>query len=205
MTRNIVAILRGITPREAAAAGRALADAGITMIEVPLNSPEPFESIGILADLLSKRALVGAGTVLDAGDVTKVADVGGRLIVAPNTDGAVISAALARGMECMPGVFTATECFAAIKAGARQLKLFPASVAGPGGLKALKAVLPGDTGLWSVGGADKENFAEWWAAGAAGFGIGTALYKPGDSAEQIARRAAETVAAYDALDRAANQ
>lgn len=205
MTRNIVAILRGITPREAAAAGRVLADAGITMIEVPLNSPEPFESIGILADLLGKRALVGAGTVLDAGDVAKVADVGGRLIVAPNTDGAVIAAALARGMECMPGVFTATECFTAIKAGARQLKLFPASVAGPGGLKALKAVLPGDAGLWPVGGAGKENFAEWWAAGAAGFGIGTALYKPGDSAEQIARRAAETVAAYDALDRAANQ
>lgn len=203
MKRNIVAILRGITPREAAAAGRALADAGITMIEVPLNSPEPFDSIRILVDLLGDEALVGAGTVLDAGGVEKVAAAGGRLIVAPNTDSAVISAALALGMECMPGVFTATECFAAIKAGARQLKLFPASVAGPGGLKALKAVLPSDAGLWPVGGADKENFAGWWAAGAAGFGIGTALYKPGDSAGEIARRARETVAAHDALDRVA--
>ncbi|MBZ0161194.1 MAG: 2-dehydro-3-deoxy-6-phosphogalactonate aldolase [Notoacmeibacter sp.] len=203
MKRNIVAILRGITPREAAAAGRALADAGITMIEVPLNSPEPFDSIRILVDLLGDEALVGAGTVLDAGGVEKVATAGGRLIVAPNTDSAVISAALALGMECMPGVFTATECFAAIKAGARQLKLFPASVAGPGGLKALKAVLPSDAGLWPVGGAGKENFADWWAAGAAGFGIGTALYKPGDSAGEIARRARETVAAYDALDRVA--
>lgn len=203
MKRNIVAILRGITPREAAAAGRALADAGITMIEVPLNSPEPFDSIGILVDLLGDQALVGAGTVLDAGSVGKVAAVGGRLIVAPNTDNSVISAALALGMECMPGVFTATECFAAIKAGARQLKLFPASVAGPGGLKALKAVLPSDAGLWPVGGAGKENFADWWAAGAAGFGIGTALYKPGDSAGEIARRARETVAVYDALNRVA--
>ncbi len=201
--RNLVAILRGICPGEAAAVGRVLVEAGFSMIEVPLNSPDPFASIGVLAAEFGKNALVGAGTVLDPQQVDKVAAAGGRLAVSPNTDRAVIERAIANGMECMPGVFTATECFAAISAGARQLKLFPASIAGPDGLKALKAVLPGDVGLWPVGGAGKDSFAEWWAAGATGFGIGTALYRPGDDPEEIARRAEDTVAAYDALARSA--
>ncbi len=198
MNRKLVAILRGITPGEVEAVGAALVDAGITTIEVPLNSPEPLLSIEILAGRFGGTALVGAGTVLSAAQVDEVASVDGKLIVSPNCDASVIAQTLKRGMVSMPGVFTPTECFAAIAAGARTVKLFPASLAGPDGLKALKAVLPGDVDVLAVGGASASNFGDWIGAGAAGFGIGTALYKPGDSAETVAAKARGIVEAYDA-------
>lgn len=198
MSRPIVAILRGLTPPEALAIGGALIDAGIDRIEVPLNSPDPLDSIGALAAQFGDRALIGAGTVLTVGDVDAVAGVGGRLIVSPNADPAVIAHALSLDLVSMPGVFTATECFAAIKAGARALKLFPASIAGPGGLAALRAVIPADVAIYAVGGASADNFGDWIKAGAGGFGIGSALYKPGDGAATVGARARAMVAAYDA-------
>lgn len=198
MTRNLVAILRGLTPPEAPAIGTALIKAGITSIEVPLNSPDPLASIKVLADMFGARAVIGAGTVLTPADVDAVAAVGGTLIVSPNADVDVIVRTLALGLTAMPGVFTATECFAAIKAGARALKLFPAAIAGPEGLKALRAVIPAEVGIYAVGGASADNFSEWIVAGAAGFGIGSALYRPGDDAEIVGARARAMVAAYDA-------
>lgn len=198
MKRNLVAILRGIEPQEAEAVGVSLIAAGITTIEVPLNSPDPLRSIAILADRFGDRALIGAGTVLSPGEVDAVAQAGGRLVVSPNCDAAVIVRTLERGMTSMPGVFTPTECFCAIQAGARSIKLFPASLAGPDGLKALKAVLPAEIDVLAVGGAGPGTFADWLKAGAAGFGIGTALYRPGDAAQTVAARAAGIVAAYDA-------
>lgn len=197
MTRKLVAILRGIKPAEAEAVGAALIDAGITIIEVPLNSPEPLDSIGRLAARFGSEALIGAGTVLTPDDVDAVKEAGGALIVSPNCEPAVIRRTLEKGMVSMPGVFTASECFAAIAAGARTLKLFPASTAGPDGLKALKAVMPADVELYAVGGAGAANLETWIEAGAAGFGIGTSLYKPGMSAQDVAARAAELVRAYD--------
>jgi 2-dehydro-3-deoxyphosphogalactonate aldolase len=198
MTRNLVAILRGLTPPEAPAIAAALIDAGVTQIEVPLNSPDPLVSIEALARTFGDRALIGAGTVLTPADVDAVAGAGGRLIVSPNTDPEVIARTLALGMVSMPGAFTATECFAAIKAGARTIKLFPASLIGPDGLKALGAVMPRDVALLAVGGASADNFKDWLAAGAAGFGIGSALYRPGDDAATVGARARAMVAAYDA-------
>ncbi|TDH37637.1 2-dehydro-3-deoxy-6-phosphogalactonate aldolase [Pseudohoeflea suaedae] len=197
MTRKLVAILRGIKPEDVEEIGAALIDAGITLIEVPLNSPEPFDSIGRLAARFGDKAMIGAGTVLTTGDVDRILDVGGKLVVSPNCDPAVISHTLERGMISMPGVFTATECFQAIAAGARTLKLFPGSMAGPEGLKALKAVMPSDVELYAVGGAAPDNLTEWVAAGAAGFGIGSYLFKPGMTAPDVASRAARMVAAYD--------
>jgi len=197
VSRQLVAILRGIEPGEVEAVGGALVAAGITKIEVPLNSPDPFDSIGILARRFGNDALIGAGTVLTTGDVDAVKGAGGRLIVSPNANPDVIRHTLDNEMISMPGVFTATECFSAIKAGAQTLKLFPASVAGPHGLKALRAVLPKDVEMLAVGGAGADNFANWAKAGAAGFGIGTWLYKPKRSAEEIGKLAAELVAAYD--------
>lgn len=198
MTRKLVAILRGIRPGEAEAIGAALVEAGITMIEVPLNSPEPLASIGILARSLGGKAIVGAGTVLSAQQVNEVANVGGRLIVSPNCQPAVIARTFSLGLVSMPGVFTPTECFTAIGSGARSIKLFPAEIAGPAGLKALKAVLPDNVDIYAVGGVSTTNCLEWARAGAAGLGIGGALYKPGDSATTVAARAREMVAAYDA-------
>ncbi|MDQ7261687.1 2-dehydro-3-deoxy-6-phosphogalactonate aldolase [Paracoccus sp. PS-1] len=198
MTEPIIAILRGLTPAEALPVGRALLEAGIDRIEVPLNSPQPLDSIRLMATALAGQATIGAGTVLTAEQVAQVEDAGGRMIVSPNADPAVIRETRARGLESWPGVYTATECFAAIAAGATGLKLFPADQAGPGMLKALRAVLPQDLPVYAVGGAGPENFAEWLQAGAQGFGIGSALYRPGDAPETVAARARAIVAALRA-------
>ncbi|HWL55280.1 MAG TPA: 2-dehydro-3-deoxy-6-phosphogalactonate aldolase [Paracoccus sp. (in: a-proteobacteria)] len=195
MTQPIIAILRGLTPSDALAVGAALIDAGIDRIEVPLNSPDPLESIRLMAEAFGDRATIGAGTVLTAGEVARIADAGGRMIVSPNANPEVIRESRRFGLESYPGVYTATECFAAIAAGATGLKLFPADQAGPGTLKALRAVLPKDMPVYAVGGVGPHNFAEWIAAGAQGFGIGTSLYRPGDSAELVGQRAREMVAA----------
>ncbi len=198
MSRRLIAILRGITPDEAVAACDALIRAGITAIEVPLNSPDPFTSIAEMALSFGESALIGAGTVLNVADVDRVARAGGRLVVSPNCDPAVIRATKSAGMQSWPGVLTPTECFAALHAGADGLKIFPADLMGTGGLRAIRAVLPKGTQVYAVGGAGPDNFAQWRAAGADGFGIGSALYKPGLSAEEIGLRAAAIVAAFDA-------
>lgn len=192
----VVAILRGIQPREVVAIGEALAGAGIRLIEVPLNSPDPFDSVGRLATALGDRALCGAGTVLTPTDVERVAVAGGRLIVTPNTNPAVISRAVEMGLEVMPGFATPSEAFAAYAAGARRLKLFPASGFGIGYLKAIRDVLPRDAKTWAVGGTGAENLADWLAAGAEGIGVGGALYRPGDGVASVAERAAALVTAW---------
>ena len=194
----VVAILRGVTPDAVVGVAEALIAAGIHVIEVPLNSPQPIESIGRLIQAVGDRAVCGAGTVLNEADVDAVADVGGRVIVTPNTDVAVIRRSLFRGLEPLPGFATPTEAFAAYAAGARRLKLFPAVTFGPGHIRQIKAVLPRDASVLAVGGVRPETMGEWTAAGVAGFGIGSELYKPGQSAAETAQKAAEVMAAVRA-------
>ncbi|MEM9583337.1 MAG: 2-dehydro-3-deoxy-6-phosphogalactonate aldolase [Pseudomonadota bacterium] len=198
MSRNLIAILRGIKPNEAVPVCETLIEAGITTIEVPLNSPDPLASIGAMVEAFGDHAMIGAGTVLTPEDVAAVAQVGGRLIVSPNADPDVIRATKMADMESWPGVLTPTECFAALKAGATGLKVFPGFAMGIDGLKAIRAVLPKQTQVYMVGGVGPDGFAEWKAAGANGFGIGSALYAPGRTATEIGQIARNMVSAYDA-------
>jgi 2-dehydro-3-deoxyphosphogalactonate aldolase len=185
----LVAIIRGVTPAEAEGIGRAIFEAGIRIIEVPLNSPQPLESIRVLATALEGEALVGAGTVLTVEDVHQVRGAGGGLIVSPNVNAEVIAATAATGMASCPGYYTPTEAFSALQAGADALKLFPAEGASPSVVKAQRAVLPKDVPLLVVGGIAPDNMGPWREAGANGFGLGSGLYKPGQSAEETAARA----------------
>jgi 2-dehydro-3-deoxyphosphogalactonate aldolase len=201
MNRNIIAILRGIAPEDAKAVGEALIETGITTIEIPLNSPRPLESIALLAKAFGSVATIGAGTVLSVQDVRQIASAGGRIVVSPSFDAEVVQETKSLNMASWPGVLSPTECFAALKAGADGLKIFPCSVLGPSGVKAIRAVLPPETSVYAVGGAGPTNFADWIAAGVNGFGIGTALYQPGHSVAQVRQAAADIVRAYDSASR----
>lgn len=195
---QLTAILRGIRPHEIIDVAAALLERGVHAIEVPLNSPEPLDSIQRLAAAFGERCLCGAGTVLQVAQVDQVHAAGGRLLVAPNTDPVVIARALALDMVPMPGVASATEAFAAIAAGARELKLFPASSYGPGHLRALRAVLPPQVRMHAVGGVDEHNAGQWLDAGVDGFGLGGNLYRPGMSAAEVGARADAFLAALAA-------
>jgi 2-dehydro-3-deoxyphosphogalactonate aldolase len=195
----LIAILRGITPEDAEAVGDALVGAGIAIIEVPLNSPRPIESIRALARRFARRALVGAGTVMRASQVEEVAAAGGNLIVTPHATTEVVRAATSKGLVAIPGFFTVTEAFALIDAGADALKLFPAEATSPAGLAAMRAVLPKDTIVLPMGGIDERSFGPWIKAGAQGFGIGSAIYRPGDSAAIVAEKAKKLIGAMRTL------
>ncbi len=196
----LVAILRGITPAEIDATADTLIEAGIRLIEVPLNSPNPFRSIERLAHRVGTDAVIGAGTVLTGDAVGAVREAGGRLIVAPNSDVSVITAGVALGMTVLPGYLTPTEGFRALQAGAHGLKLFPAEAASPAVLRAQRAVLPADVPILVVGGIDADTMAAWHAAGATGFGIGSSLYTPGIAASALAEKARRLVASAQALE-----
>jgi 2-dehydro-3-deoxyphosphogalactonate aldolase len=196
--RALIAILRGLTPPEAIAVTEALISEGITRIEVPLNSPAPLDSIRAMVAAFGDVAQIGAGTVLEPAQVAAVAATGARLIVSPDANPAVIGASVAAGLDCYPGFFTPTEAFAALRAGATGLKLFPAFKMGADGLAAMRAVLPADAQVYAVGGVGPADFAQWRRAGASGFGLGTALYKPGQTANDVMHKAREIVAAWEA-------
>ncbi|RWC31689.1 2-dehydro-3-deoxy-6-phosphogalactonate aldolase [Mesorhizobium sp.] len=196
--RGLVAILRGLKPHEAVAIGRAIFEAGIEAIEVPLNSPDPFSSIARIVEALPATALVGAGTVLTPADVDGLQKAGGRLLVSPNIDAEVMGRAMNYGMVTMPGVFTPTEAFQAIRLGASALKFFPASVLGAAGIAAMRAVLPSDMLVGAVGGVSEKDFAGYKAAGVNVFGLGSSLFKPGMNVDEVATRAQAAVAAWDA-------
>jgi len=193
----LLAILRGVRPDEVEAIGEELVAAGFTIVEVPLNSPDPLNSIARLSRSLAGRAVVGAGTVLRVADVAAVADAGGTLIIAPNADTRVITAAADAGLVALPGISTPTEAFAALEAGAAALKLFPAEHATPAVLKAMRAVLPADACVLPVGGITPNTMEPWLAAGAAGFGLGSALYKPGMTAAAVGEQARAFAAAIE--------
>jgi 2-dehydro-3-deoxyphosphogalactonate aldolase len=185
----LIAIIRGVTPDEAEAVGDAIHEGGIRIVEVPLNSPDPLRSIELLAKRFGERMLVGAGTVLTPADVQRVKDAGGRIIVSPDTNAEVIAAAAAAGLVSSPGYFTPSEAFTALRAGAHALKLFPAEAASPGVLKAQLAVIPRNVPVMVVGGVKPDNMGPWPQAGAAGFGLGSGLYKPGQSAAETLEKA----------------
>ena len=199
MKYPLIAILRGLKPAETEEVVGALIETGFTAIEIPLNSPEPFRSIGIAVKMAPEGCLIGAGTVLTVADVDRLADVGGRLMVSPNVEPDVISTAAARGMVTMPGVFTPTEALAAARAGATGLKFFPASVLGPSGIQAIRTVLPAELEIAAVGGVSDKNFADYAAIGIRSFGLGSSLYKPGMSGSEVRARAKATIEAYDAV------
>lgn len=196
---RLIAILRGITPDEVIPVGEAIFNAGWRCLEVPLNSPQPFESIAALVKKFGDKALIGAGTVLTADEVATVAKTGAKLIVAPNTDDDVVKAALAHDMVVMPGVYTATEAFHAIKIGAKYLKIFPADSLGPGYIKALKSVLPKHIKVIPTGGISLDTVASFHAAGCHAFGVGTQLYKPGVTVDEVKKRAEALTAAVKAI------
>lgn len=200
MSRNIIAILRGITPAECSDVCDALISSGIDKIEVPLNSPDPFESISIMMRLYGQDATIGAGTVLQVDQVRQLYYLGAAMVVSPDCNTDVITTTKDFGMASYPGCFTASECFSAIRAGADGLKLFPSFVLGTKGLSALRAVLPDEIPVFVVGGVDASNFADWRKAGALGFGIGTALYAPGSKLSDIKKSANDIVKSYDNLD-----
>lgn len=197
MVREIIAILRGVTPYEVAGIAEELILSGITKIEVPLNSPNAYESIEILANRFLSEAVIGAGTVLAKSEVSLVWNSGGKMIVSPNVNVDVIKETKKLNMRSYPGVFTATECFEAVQNGSDGLKLFPAFLMGVEGLKALRAVLPPSLSTYAVGGVDPNNFVDWLASGVTGFGIGSYLYKVGDNASAVREKADEIVSAYD--------
>lgn len=197
MSREIIAILRGIIPDEAIAITDALINAGITKIEVPLNSPDPFDSIERMVTHAGGRALIGAGTVLNVDAVKRLASIGAQMVVSPDANPDVIAATKVHNMLSFPGVLTPTEAFSALRAGADGLKFFPAFKLGLDGFKALSAVLPTDTKTYAVGGVGPADFADWQAAGITGFGMGSNIYKPGYSAQRISDCAADIVSAYD--------
>lgn len=194
----LVAILRGVQAAEAESICAALEQAGVCIVEVPLNSPNPLETISILSRSFGSRMLIGAGTLTETSHVAQVADAGGKLIVTPHTDTAIVRAAKAAGLIAVPGFFNPTEAFALLQAGADAIKLFPAEVLGPPMLKALRAVLPKGTNVIPVGGIGPQQIAPWTAAGASGFGIGTSIYKPGDNAQTVTAKAQALVAAVQA-------
>ena len=194
----VVAILRGLQPHEAVAVGAALVESGIRIIEVPLNSPDPLASIAALQSAFGDTALIGAGTVLSVEAAEGLHGVGGRIMVTPNTDPSVIARGVQLGLEVMPGFMTPSEAFAAINAGARRIKLFPAARLGTSYVKAVKDVLPRNVGVWAVGGTDAATIGEWLNAGCEGIGVGGALYRPGDSAAHVGEKARELVTAWKA-------